>query len=344
MTDLILANTKYGEDETVAILSGDSVDLIEAIANVAKEVHVYDTSYRTLSRLQRVIRIPNVIFHSDIYPDGKIEFDVVHALVPKGRGVARAMLWSGMNALKDGGDFYITGANKGGAKTMIKDAEELFGNAVVLNYKKSHRIARSIKKQSNDYPQDWGGIPTKLSQRTFMTPMGDIDVFSLPGVFSWEELDEGTELLLENLKLDGVQSALDLGCGVGVIGALLAQKVDKVTLTDDDLLAIQAASATIKNLGLDNADVLPSDVYSAVEGQTFDLIACNPPFHKQFDTNANIPERMIRDAHKHLKSGGCLLIVANAFLRYEEVVMEAFGSCRTIASTTKFKVLEGKRG
>lgn len=344
MTDLILANTKYSEDETVAILSGDSVDLIEAIAHVAQEVHVYDASYRTLTRLRRVVREKNVIFHDTVYPDAAMNFDIVHALVPKGREVARAMLWSGMNALKDDGEFYVTGANKGGAKTMIKDAEALFGNCVVLNYKKSHRIARSTKKQSSGYPSDWGKVSTELVQKQFMTPMGDVNINTMPGVFSWDELDEGTELLLDNLKLNSAKTILDMGCGVGIIGTTLCNQVEHVTLVDDNLLAIRVTTATINNLGIKNADVLPSDVYSAIDDKAFDLIACNPPFHKQFETNAHIPQRMIRDAHTHLNNGGRLVIVANAFLRYEEIMIETFGNCRTIASTSKFKVLEGKRG
>ena len=66
--DLVLANTKYGENERILIMTGDSVDLIEAIADVAAEVHVYDINFSTIKRLRHYVRKDNVQFFDDVYP------------------------------------------------------------------------------------------------------------------------------------------------------------------------------------------------------------------------------------------------------------------------------------
>src|SRR5437660_6907885 len=54
------------------------------------------------------------------------------------------------------------------------------------------------------------------------------------GVFSREELDRGTELLLEAVEVGPCESILDLGCGYGVIGIVAAHLSEggDVILTD----------------------------------------------------------------------------------------------------------------
>lgn len=341
ITDLILGNTKYAETETVLVLSAESVDLIEAIAEVAKTVHVYDMSASALERVQRVVRRKNIVFSQDVYPQAESQFDTALVIVPKGRDLGRALLWSAMRAVKVGGEIYIAGANDGGAKTLIKDAELLFGTANVLDYKKSHRIAGTINHKIETYPAEWGMNPLEIQTRQFSTPLGDVSVATRAGIFSWSELDEGTEFLLENTTLRHAKAVLDMGCGNGVIGAVLAPKVEQVVMVDDNLLALSCAKATVELNHLTNVTVMASDMYTALEGQKFDLILCNPPFHDKFETSANIAQRMIQNAPAYLNRGGRLLLVANNFLKYEPIFEEHFSQWTLLAVDSKFKVLEG---
>lgn len=341
IADLILANTRYGEDERVLVLSGDSVDVIEAIAQVAKQVDVFDLSHKVLSRLEYVVRDANVTFYDSVFPTEQEIYDTAHIIVPKGREFGRAQVWAALHALKDGGDLFITGANKGGAKSLISDAKRLFGNATVMNYKKSHRIALCKKDGLRDYPSEWGAIPNAMQSHRLDTAHGTVAVMTMPGVFSWEELDAGTAFLLENLDLGDVKTVLDVGCGNGVIGAALAPNVAQVIMTDDNLLAVRCARATIADSDLKNAMVAASDVYAALKGQTFDLIVSNPPFHQKFDVNAKVAQNIIRKAPNYLKQGGRLVIVANEFLKYEPEFEANFSQFRVIARNNKFKVIEG---
>lgn len=342
-TDLVLSNTKYDKNERILIMTGDSVDLIEAVADVAGEVHVYDINFSTLKRLRHYVRKDNVQFFDDVYPTGEIEYDTAIVFVPKGRDFGRAQMWSAMNALKEGGDLYLVGPNKAGAKSLIKDAIEVFGDCQVLDYKKSHRVAVTRKNKTQyDYPADWGDIPTEKKFITLETAIGTIEVATQAGVFSWKELDDGTKFLLEDLGLrDDAKTALDVGCGYGVIGALLASKIEHVTLTDNNLLAISCAKATLKHNNIDNAEVIASDVFSELGDATFDLIISNPPFHRGFDLNTNVPHKLMGQAPNYLTQGGRLLLVANEFLKYDRVMAENFKQTGVRARNTKFKVLEG---
>lgn len=341
ITDLILSNTAYGQDETIAILSADSVDLIEAIADVAKAVHVYDLSHRAVSRLRHYVRLGNVQFFDTVHPSPAQRYDAVIIFVPKGRDYGRGLLWAAMQTLVQGGTLYIAGPTKGGAKTLISDAAQLFGDCNTLAYKKSHRVAASIKTSQNDYPGEWGADPTQMQQFEAETPFGALIVATMPGVFSWQALDAGTRFLLENTTLRGSRSVLDVGCGNGIMGTALASQVERVMMVDDNLLALRCAEATAELNQQDAVMVLPGDVYNSVAGQQFDLIISNPPFHKKFDVNMTATNRIIQEAPEHLNTGGRLLLVANAFLRYEPLFEAAFAGYEVIARNNKFKVIEG---
>lgn len=340
ITDLLLGNTAYAETDRVLILSAASVDLIEAVAEVAAEVHVFDSSYRALHRLRNYIRHENVHFFDDVYPTEHAYYDAALLVVPKGRDVGRAQLWSAAQALKIEGSLYLAGPTKGGAKSLISDAETLFGGARVLDYKRRHRVAAAKKTSAVTLPDAWQPDPTLEQVIHLETALGTLDVVTMPGVFSWDRLDEGTAFLLENLDFRDAQTVLDVGCGYGIIGALAASHVDTVLLVDDNLLAIRCAQATLQRNGLSNAEARPSDLYSNMDG-SFDLIVSNPPFHTGFEVNTSITHKIITRAPQHLSSGGRLLLVANAFLKYERILSEAFTASGVNHINNKYKILEG---
>ncbi|MFZ7240448.1 16S rRNA (guanine(1207)-N(2))-methyltransferase RsmC [Avibacterium avium] len=168
--------------------------------------------------------------------------------------------------------------------------------------------------------------------------LGDLTIFSLPGVFSAAELDVGTALLLSTLDRPIKGRVLDMGCGAGVIGSYIKQHNPSVNLvmTDIHALAIASAERTLAENQLE-ADVLASNVFSQIEGK-FDLIISNPPFHDGVDTAFRAVSELIQQAKWHLNEGGELRIVANAFLPYADLLDQHFGSHQVLAKTNKFKV------
>ena len=65
---------------------------------------------------------------------------------------------------------------------------------------------------------------------------------------------------------------LDMGCGTGVVGVLAKAAHARVVATDLDPVACSAA----RENGL--GDVRRGDLFEALPGERFDLIAFNPPF------------------------------------------------------------------
>ena len=167
--------------------------------------------------------------------------------------------------------------------------------------------------------------------------LADVTVYALPGVFSAAELDGGTALLLSTLKnVSG--DVLDIGCGAGVIGSYIQKHhpKTKLVMTDIHAMALESAQRTLRENQLQGT-VQASDVFSHVEGK-FDLIISNPPFHDGVNTAYTAVNELIKQAKWHLKSGGELRIVANAFLPYADWLDQYFGGHEVLAKNNKFKV------
>ena len=129
------------------------------------------------------------------------------------------------------------------------------------------------------------------------------------GVFSKNELDHGTRFLLETIAhLDLGHDILDLGCGVGPIGLILA-RIDPnrhVTLSDVNLRALELAKRNASILGVSSqTEIKESDVYSNLSSTTYDSIISNPPIR----AGKKITYAIYDEAPSHLKEGGSLYIV-----------------------------------
>ncbi|WP_147460507.1 peptide chain release factor N(5)-glutamine methyltransferase, partial [Pseudomonas savastanoi] len=99
------------------------------------------------------------------------------------------------------------------------------------------------------------------------------------------------EAALELAPAFAPAKVLDLGTGTGAIALALANERQqwKVTAVDRVPEAVALAERNRQRLQLDNAHVLNSHWFSALEGRQFDLIISNPPY--------------IADADPHLSAG-----------------------------------------
>ena len=125
------------------------------------------------------------------------------------------------------------------------------------------------------------------------------------GVFSKGELDFGTSLLIRNvLKLNISGDVLDLGCGYGAIGIIIAKLIDSnVTMSDINKRALHLTKMNAKKNSV-SVSVIESDGYENIVN-SFDYVISNPPIR----VGKKKLYELILDTKKHLKENGELIIV-----------------------------------
>lgn len=273
--------------------------------------------------------------------DQEGSFDAVFILLPKGRKLAQRWLLEAHAALRRGGALYLAGANEAGIQPAARDAQALFGEGAVLGYKKGSRVVRLVKSaQARELP-GWASAPG-IARGTWyefelVLAGQSVRVRSLPGVFSYDRLDEGTSLLLEQLEVARGGVVLDLGCGWGALGiAACLLGAAWVDLVDADLLAVASAGENLASLRLPNARAFPGDVASEVLDRRYNLVATNPPFHSGRAVDYDIVQAIIDQSRQVLAPGGRLLLVANRFLRYEPLLRDNFPRVERAAETGKY--------
>ncbi|WP_373231642.1 class I SAM-dependent methyltransferase [Cohnella sp.] len=127
------------------------------------------------------------------------------------------------------------------------------------------------------------------------------------GVFSRDGVDYGSRVLIEHMEIPNGARVLDIGCGYGPIGLTAARLAPQghVTLIDINERAVELARDNAAANGIQNVSFAPSDLFSAVEGETFDVILSNPPIR----AGKVIVHNLFTDSWKYLKPGGTTWVV-----------------------------------
>jgi 16S rRNA (guanine1207-N2)-methyltransferase len=282
-----------------------------------------------------------------LLPGGAGAFDRVVVLVPASRALGRRWLAETHALLRPGGLLSLAGANRAGVQPLIADAAALFGAAHTLGYGRGCRVAEAVRRDEPPVPPPWAAAPG-IAPGTWHIlrvdlPDGPAEMLSLPGIFSYDRLDEGTALLLEHLGPCRGLRVLDAGCGYGPLGVAAARLgADRVTMLDVNALAVAAAQANSMRLGLGCAEVAASDALEAAAGATYDLIVSNPPFHAGKTVDTAMAAAFIGQARALLAPGGRLVLVANRFLPYERHMALLFARVSVVVANRGFRVLAGE--
>jgi 16S rRNA (guanine1207-N2)-methyltransferase len=258
--------------------------------------------------------------------------DLAVILLPKSRDRLRLLLACLASQISTPLSVWLVGPTGGGIKG---GATDLAGHADTV-------IAEDSARHCKLFSASLRPAPFSLDSQRRRWHHDGLEIISYPGVFSHGRLDEGTALLLQVLaqqKLSG--SALDIGCGAGVLSATLARAGVSVTAVDVSATAVAATAETLQANNL-RGQVLAGDLYAPVTGR-FDQIITNPPFHDGLQRTTTISERLIMQAPGYLKEGGRLLLVANQGLPYESWLNKAFARVEVLAENRRFRVFQAFR-
>jgi len=166
--------------------------------------------------------------------------------------------------------------------------------------------------------------------------------------FAGTAVDIGTRFLLSVLDaaMPDARTAIDLGCGTGVLASALAVSRPglRVVATDQSAAAVASASATAAANGVsDRVTVVRDDGLASQPDGSAELVVLNPPFHIGGAVHTGIAHRMFADAGRVLAPGGELWTVWNSHLGYRPALERAVGPTRQIARNPKFTVTVSRK-
>lgn len=260
-------------------------------------------------------------------PDGGLASLVM--LAPPGSLERRYVLAHGLRALAPGGRLVaLAPKDKGGAR--LAGELQAFGCAPAESFRRRHRIC-ILDRPAGDL-----NLQLALDEGAVRIAP-ELDLWSQPGVFSWDRLDPGSRLLMDVLPpLAG--NGADLGCGIGILSrhVLRSEKVESLALVDIDRRAVDCAR---RNVTDPRASFLWADALTQPLGP-LDFVVCNPPFHAEGSESRELGQDFIRAARRALRKGGTLWLVANRHLPYEAVLGAAFRRVEARADKGGYKVVE----
>ena len=161
--------------------------------------------------------------------------------------------------------------------------------------------------------------------------------------FAGTRIDVGTRLLLG--VLDGAApaatTAVDLGCGTGILATVLAARRPalQVVATDDSATAVASAAATAEANGVaDRVTAVQDDAAGSLADASVDLVVLNPPFHVGASVHTGVAHKLFDAAARVLRPGGELWTVWNSHLQYRPALERTVGPTRQVTRDPKFTV------
>jgi 16S rRNA (guanine1207-N2)-methyltransferase len=183
--------------------------------------------------------------------------------------------------------------------------------------------------------------------RTQEHPDLGLTVCAHGAAFAGTKIDIGTRALLRTLdRMPPAGTALDLGCGTGVLAAALARARPELTVlaVDQSAAAVASAAATASaNRVGDRIRVVRDDAAGSVPDGSVDLVVCNPPFHLGAAVVTTAADRLFAAAARVLRPGGELWTVYNSALRHKPALSRLVGPTTVADSTPKFTVTVSRR-
>jgi 16S rRNA (guanine1207-N2)-methyltransferase len=255
-------------------------------------------------------------------------------LAPPGTLERHYVMAQTLRALASGGVFAALAPKDQGGSRLCKELQA-FGCTTEETARRHHRIVVCTR------PQNPAGLDEAL-QNGGPQKVAGLELWSQPGVFSWDRIDPGTALLLQHLPALSGRGA-DFGCGIGIFAraVLSSAKVTQMTLIDIDRRAIEAAK---RNLDDPRLSFHWTDVRHPIAELTgLDFVVMNAPFHDAGTEDRALAQNFVKRAAEALRNGGVCLLTANRHLPYEPVMAPLFKRITLKIETGGYKIFEAQK-
>lgn len=168
--------------------------------------------------------------------------------------------------------------------------------------------------------------------------------FSDPALFSAEEADPGSLLLLEALPKSISGHAADFGSGNGFLARSVLER-HKEALESLALFEAERRGLEVSRMNCDPlADGIPL-TYSWCDlsqpeapPSRFNWILMNPPYHHGHEHRRSLAQSFVRSAHRSLAPGGKLVMVGSGGIQYAPILESLFARSELRAERDQYQV------
>ncbi|WP_246143487.1 methyltransferase [Colwellia echini] len=336
-SQLLLRNSELLSAQTPLLINLPEDGFIDAYIELhaPKSIHCFNTNFIDYQALN--LKYGNKIkttFSS--HYQVTIYHDLVIIAFPKSKAELNFTLAMIAHCIDEKTKILFVGEKKGGIQSVEK-----LTKSILLCCRKEDAARHCLlyvglfqpEKLSTTFTlQDW------FTQYQITVDGIELKIASLPGVFSQQKLDVGTELLLNNLTNNMSGKVLDFGCGTGVISCFIGKKFTntELSLLDVSALALTSAQESLSLNGL-TGQVFASNSLSDVNEQ-YQHVVSNPPFHQGIKTHYQASEDFLTGINKKLAPRGNIIIVANSFLRYQPIMQAHIGNTSIITKDKGFTI------
>ena len=161
------------------------------------------------------------------------------------------------------------------------------------------------------------------------------------GVFSKNRFDYGSQVLLKAVMPEIHGETLDLGCGYGPVGIILAKLTDaKLSMSDINERAVNLAKKNARHNRVD-VDIRQSDGFANIT-EVFDAIVLNPPIR----AGKALIYELFAASCEHLHPNGCLYVVIQKKQGADSAKKELsrhFATVDTISRSAGYHVFRAKK-
>lgn len=166
-------------------------------------------------------------------------------------------------------------------------------------------------------------------------------------VFSKSGVDFGSMLLIETVVKENSNfsgSILDMGCGYGPIGVIIAKLIENsnVTMADVNERALELAMMNANENKVENkVKILNSSAFENIKDK-YDIIVTNPPIRAGKDVVFSFYE----GAYEHLNDGGKLYVVIQkkqGAPSSKEKITSLFGNCEVADKKSGYFIFRAEK-
>ena len=167
------------------------------------------------------------------------------------------------------------------------------------------------------------------------------------GVFSKSKVDFGTDLMLKvfmkNFNSQEKLDILDIGCGYGVVSAVIKTFYPflDITLSDVNERALELSEENLKKYGINDYHIIKSDAFEKIT-EKFNVILSNPPIRAGKD----IIFKIYSEAYEHLNENGefyCVIQTKHGAKSTQKKLMEIFKNCDTVTIDGGYRIFLSKK-